>query len=380
MRLLDTEQLEYAFRLHDIGHEELARAFYSDLWDLIQQSEKASDGAELSDCGRQLRLLCRDYFAAMRRWYLYEKEGREGADTCRASRDNAREAFAILDPYERQFQRYALCYLELNRALIRTRTKIAHYTHGHTPDAQSMQGVNHGTGPVIMRAHDERGLLSQKRQRLERMRSILSALDPLMESLSALLPEFFGHEIGDRQVTRFKGALRQARLQDAVAMADQWPTEELRHAGRHAVKVVQENLQELRLREGILLHTDELGLVEASLKEEEARADAFLEKFNVPYMVFQYRGLLHLGYVLGRIGSLEGLIIQHAKLLALAARAHNEPARAKLQEEAILGPARLLLRGKFRTLGTIFDAMETTLEILEKLFASTWAYDAARPK
>lgn len=380
MRLLDTEQLEYAFRLHGIGHEELARAFYTDLWALIQQSEKADDGAELSACGRDLRLLCRDYFAGMRRWYVSEKEEREGGDTCRASRDNAREAFAALDVYERQFQRYALCYLELNRALIRTRAKIAHHTHGHTPDAESMHGVNHATGPVIMRAHDERRALLQKRQRLERMRTLLSMLDPLMESLGARLPECLGHETGDRQLTRFKGALRQARFHDAAAIAQSWPSEELANLGRRAVKIAQENAQELRLHEGVMLHTGELGLVEASLSGEEVRANAFLEKFNVPYMVFQYRALLHLGYALGRIGSLEGLIIQHAKLLGLAARPHNEPARAKIQEQAVLAPARVLLRGKFRSLGAIFDGMETTLEILEKIFTWTREYDAARPR
>ena len=128
-----------------------------------------------------------------------------------------------------------------------------------------------------------------------------------------------------------------------------------------------------------MLHTGELSLITSFLKSDEARVNAFLDKFNVPYMVFQYKNLIHQGYLLGRIGSIEGLIIQHAKLLSLASRPHNDPAYAHIQEQTILVPARDQMQGRFKMLGAIFNEMETTISVLEKIVAISREYQASIP-
>jgi hypothetical protein len=93
-------------------------------------------------------------------------------------------------------------------------------------------------------------------------------------------------------------------------------------------------------------------------------------------MVFQFKGLLHLGYLLGRIGSIEGLIIQHAKLASISARLQADVNYAKAQQQSVLLPVRTLLESRFPSLGPIFNDMETIQATLEKLIVQTREYQA----
>ncbi len=379
MQGLDTEQLEYAFQLHGINRDTQARAFYADLWNLIQAAEKIREDGDLSICQKDLRALCKNYFTQMSLWRAEEEDHHESKITCQASRENAHEASAMIDPFEKQFFRYALCYLELNRALIQIRVKISHLAKNVNIDSADILEVNHATGPLLSRAHAERMDVMEKRLRIERVRSVLKGLDPLMELLGDGLPRAYGQNEGDRQITLFKGALRKENFDRAKSVARAWNKNKLTMTALRVIEMVQMQAPELRAQDGLMLHTGELSLITSFLKSDEARVNAFLDKFNVPYMVFQYKNLIHQGYLLGRIGSIEGLIIQHAKLLSLASRPHNDPAYAHMQEQTILVPARDQMQGRFKMLGAIFNEMETTISVLEKIVAISREYQASIP-
>lgn len=375
MQLLDSEQLEYAFQLYGINRDAQARAFYTSVWETIQKAEKSRDDSSLAECVSELRGLCRDYFTLMNNWRQQEEERHEAQPCCAKARDNAKEARNLLPSYEKQFYRYALCYLELNRALIHKRAHISALSKNSSIDAAHVMEVNSSTGVLLFRAHAERTEILDKRLRMDRVRAVLTHFDPLMERLGDLLPRHFGHDAGDHVITRFKGALRKERFQDACDMVRPWP-EKIQSLALEIIDMATTHANDLRAQDGLMLHSGELSLIGAFLKGDEAKANAILEKYNIPYMVFQYRNLIRLGYQLGRIGSLESLIIQHAKLLSLAARPHNDPDNAQSQEQAVLAPVRGLMQDRFRTLGAIFDEMETTLSILEKLIAATRDYMA----
>ncbi len=374
MQFLDSEQLEYAFRNHAIDHEALARQFYTDLWDLIKEAEKTADGETLNAQERALRRVCKEYFNKMRGWQRQISQNADANAVCTASEKNRRAALSMLDKFERQFFRYALCYLELNRALVRMRRGILRFAQTPALPAADLREINHATGPVLMRAHEERHALMRTRARITQMRAVLQGTDPLMERLGEWLPAVFGHVQGDRQLTLFKGALRQQDFARARSVAQGWQDNVLRDAALRVARSIEDGAAILKAQEGLVLHSGELSLIDMFLSMDEAKADAFLEKLNVPYMVFQYRGLIHLGYALGRIGSLEGLIIHHAKLLMLAGRPHGDPERAHLQEEMIVVPARMMLHSKFKNLTAIFNALETAQAILEKLFRLSGDY------
>lgn len=374
MQLLDSEQLEFAFQLHGITLEAQARRFYSDIWQTIQDAEKAGDAQGIAAHERHLRHLCQSYFALVKDWRTEEEERHELSIGCAHSRDNVREALGLLPLFEKQFFRYALCYMELNRALIRSRVKIGHFAKDHNIEEYGKgMDVNHGTGVMLGRAHREASELKTKRQRLDGMKSLLRATDPLMEELGAELPRLY-HSEGDRQLTLFKGALRRCEFGRAEELVAAWQNDHLKATGRIIVAAIRHNAPLLKVHEGIVLHSGELSLPASILKGDENKIHDFLEKHNVPYMVFQYRGLLHLGYLLGRVGSLEGLIIHHAKLASLSARPQADPDYAKTQQQAILLPARALIERGFPTLGSIFNDMETTLTVLEKLISQTRDY------
>jgi len=377
LQLLDSEQLEYAFAAHGISREEQARKFYGDLWDYIKRAEKIHDPMELSRCESEMRKSCSRYFSLMGEWCAEEEEKCENDSVCPASRDNAREARTALPIFEKQFVRYALCYLELNRALIQVRGSLAHFAREYDMEDMSKAiQVNNGTGLLLQRAHRERKTIMEKRLRIERVKGLLQHFDPLMEMLGEDLPRMMGHD-GDHQLTLFKGAVRKQEFARARSLVSKWSQEWLRQAGNTVIDMAEKYKDELIAQDGLMLHSGELTLIASFLKADEERINHFMAKYNVPYMVFQYQNLLHQGYLLGRVGSIEGLIIQHAKILSLAARPHSDAEQAKQQEQAILVPLRGLLQTKFNTLSAIFDDMETILAILEKLFAQTRDYLAS---
>lgn len=379
MQLLDSEQLEYAFAVHGISRETQARRFYADLWGLIQGAEKIRDPLSLSKTETAMRRLCRDYFLLMHVWEEEEADRHDDIAPCAASQANSREARTLLSAFEKNFVRYALCYLELNRALIQSRNTLSHFARDYPMDDMAKKmDVNHATGLLLQRAHRERAAITEKRLRLDRVRELLRHFDPLMELLGADLPRLMG-PAGDHELILFKGALRQGKFDDARTIAACWTHDWLKHTGNAVITMAEKNAGELKAQDGLMLHSGELTLITMFLRNDEAKINRFMDKYNVPYMLFKYQNLLHQGYMLGRIGSIEALIIQHAKLLSLAARPQSDPDAAKSQEDAVLVPARAL-QGRFKTLPAIFDEMETTLAILEKLFSQTREYRVHAPE
>lgn len=377
MLLLDSEQLEFAFQAHGILLESEARNFYTQLWSFIQSGEKIRAGHDLTVLTAALRQECQTYFSGVRQWRVEEESHCEDDIVCDAALDNMREARRLLPRFEKQFFRYLLCYLELNRALIQNRRKLSHFAKNYNIDDHSnLLEVNNATGDLLARVHADRHVLLEKRARLTRVRGLLEQFNAPMEFLGEHLPKIYGAEKGDRELTLFKGALRHLNFTGAEMICRAWENDRLKEHGLQLVLMARTHLSELKTQETLILHTGELSLILEFLKKDEDRLDDFLEKFNVPYMVFQYRNLIRQGYLLGRLGSIEGLIIQHAKLSALAARTHGDNALAHLQTGAILVPARLLLDREFKSLSAIFTEVETTCAILEKLFSQTRDYQS----
>ncbi len=351
MQLLDSEQLEYAFQKNGISLDAQARQFHVDIWNIIKAAEKIRDPLELADCENDLRHRCRAYFDLMRGWQREEEERFEDIIRCPLSRETISEAWALIPTFEKQFYRYALCYLELNRALIQMRGKLSRYAQGYTPDKDAIDlEVNNGTGEILIRAHRDRAEVMDKRARLERVRHLLQRSDPIIESLGAELPRIMGQEIGDHQLTLFKGTLRKKQFDEARKIVSKWKQADLRKAAGFLIDHIQKNVVELRAADGIILHSGELSLMSAFLRGDEMKLNAFLDKFNLPYLTFQYRNLIHQGYLLGHVGSLEGLIIQHAKLVCFAARPLEDAHQARIQEQQVLAPIREQTHVKFRPL------------------------------
>lgn len=374
MQLLDSEQLEFAFQAHGITLESEARLFYTNVWAIIQAGEKIREAHEVTDLSAALRRLCDSYFTGVRKWRDEEEEHYEGHAVCQHSQDNMRQARLLLPGFEKQFFRYALCYLELNRALIQKRAQLSHFARDYNIDDHSnLMDVNHSTGDLLERIHRDRHVLLEKRQRLEHVESILKQLDLPMDWLEQQLPRHMGQE-GHHQMTLLKGALRHLNFKDAEKIYNSWPLPDLQQHGRMVVTLAHAHAEDLKAQGTLMLHSGELNLVMEFLKSDEERLDGFLDKFNVPYMVFQYRNLIRQGYLLGRIGSIESLIIQHAKLSALAARPHDDQVLARKEEGMILSPVRVQLDREFMTLSAIFTEVETTCSILEKLFSQTRDY------
>lgn len=376
MQLLDSEQLEFAFQLHGITLEAQARRFYTDLWQVIQDAERASDIGDLQDKSQEIRKLCRSYFALVADWRDEQQDLHTEQDT--SSHDLMIEASLQIPPFEKQFIRYALCYMELNRALIRGRARISFLSKEQNIDEAAIKDldVNTGTGVLLDRAHTEIRDLTAKRRRLQAMRAILKSTDALMEDLGAALPSVMGPE-GDRQLTLFKGVLRRLEFERAQNLARSWRPAPVRKTALWVARFFLEHRADLAIQDGLVLHSGELSLPLTVLASDERKVRAFLDTHNLPYMLFRYRSLLHLGYLLGQIGSIENLIIQHAKLSSVAAKPANDPDQARRARQTVLMPVKKLLDTQFRSLGAIFNEMEITQAALDRLFSQTRNYMAS---
>lgn len=380
MITLESGQLEFAFRAQGITLEEDARRFYTDLWTVIKSAEKIRDPLEFAMCEHHLRKLCKAYFARTQAWRNVEEEKYDSLPACPHSLQNRQSARQCLPAFERQFFRYALCYLELNRALIQNRAQVSFFAKefedGKHPHALE---VNSATGPLLDRAHRERKVLMDKRLRLDRIRSILATTDPLWDDLVRGLSLSFDGADCDRQLTLFKGMLRKSQFEAAKRIAKGWGSVSLEVLAHAIIAGIEHHVETLKAQDSLVLQSSELNLMAAFLKNDEDRINQFMEKFNVPYMVYQYKNLLHLAYLLGRIGSLESLIILHARLVALSARTEGNPESARKLELAVLVPTKHLFDQGFRTLGAIFNDMEGICAILEKLFTQTRDYQKKIP-
>jgi hypothetical protein len=332
LRLLDSEQLEFAFQAQGITLQREARSFYSSIWEVIKSAEKIQDSAELNECISALRTLCQRYFARSKEWLREEQDIHEMRLSCEHSDRNRREAQAYILAFEKEFFRYTMCYLELNRVLIQKRVVLAHFAKDYNlHDAAQKLEVNNSTGLLLSRAHKERHDILLKRQHIEKMHQILRQFDHPLETLGKGLPDFYGQIEGDRQLTLFKGALRQSDFKRARKICQEWSPYH-RDIAMVILDLAAAHEEDIKIQNKLLLHTGETSLVMAFIQSDEKRLDHFLQKFNVPYMLFQYRHLMRQGYLLGRIGSIESLIIYHAKLIALAVRACVDPVVVEKQD------------------------------------------------
>ena len=378
MRLLDSEQLELAFQLHRIDHDVLARSLYQRIWDQIKRAERADDRSALGACRQEIRNDCSRYFAVMNNWAADEGSNDEAAATPLQAAANSQEASQLLGRFEKQFVRYALCYLDLNRVMVRARRRIVRLAGDTNIDKLEAPAIDHATGTLLFRLHRERSEIAAKRTRLNEAQAVLRSMDPLLEDLGASLPKRLGPGRGDRELTSFKAAVRHKDFVGASRLATAWSDRRLEAVGAEIIAIASEH-SDLLLAQGLLiLHSGETRLISSFLDGDEARINARIERLNIPYMVFQFRALLHHALLLGKIGTLESLIILHAKLLGLVARAPVDTAQAHRDLHAILLPARAI-EERFRTLASIFAATEAAEAILEKLFVETERYQSVRP-
>lgn len=380
MRLLDTESLQSAIVHSGITLDLDIHDFYGDLWRLIKTAETVERDADMIALEKELRAVFREYYRQTGRWLFEQEIQFADKETDPAWRYQAMKARDQLLPYQKQLQRYVLCYMHINRTLIRSRLEIEKIGKLYPlEESHSRLKVNEATGMLVSRAFRQKKAMMDKRERLTALSHVLhqieAAFTALREDLYMVLP---AHSV-ERAYVAFRAALRQEQFTEARRIADEWQEKRLilNPSGQKIVAMNADRIihlltthaEGLRVQDGLMMEPSDIRLLFSFLKADEARVDKFLRKYMLPFMTHKLKQLLAVAYRLGRIGSLEGLLVMHARLLGGLARPMDDMAHIKRYEEEVVGRAAFLVRSGFPDLSLIFHEAEVVFDQIRVLFS-----------
>lgn len=380
MRLLDTESLHSAIVHSGITIDLDVHDFYGDLWRLIKRAEEIEKDSDMQPLEKELRACFREYYRQTGAW-LFEKDlALSDTVTDPAWRFQAMKARDQLIALQKQMQRYVLCYMHLNRALVRARAEIdviaKLYPHEQPNRAIQITDV---TGMLVARAFRQKKEMMDKRTRLTALSGVLDELQDRFANLRNDLFMLLPAETVERSYVAFRAALRQGQFDEAHAMVYEWSRQGgMLSASAH--KAIIPNAQTivdritahadgLKVQDGYTLEKSDIALLFSFLKADEARVDSFLRKYMLPLLGYKLKQLLGVAYRLGRIGSLEGLLVMHARLLGGLARPMDDIAQIKRYEEEVVTKTAYMIRHGFPDLPHIFNECEVVFEQIRTLFA-----------
>jgi len=392
---LQTESLESAFQKHGISIDVEARHFYNDVWALIKLAEDIRDDSDMLALDKRLRQMCQRYFAEMRRWTDQTKAKYPKTKWCKEGRQCQREAADLMEDFEKLFHKYMLFYMHLNRHILNCRKglkKISADFEAHkfikTEDLQDT------AGHLINRAYKEKKRLIQKRERLVHVQSVLSEMDGLFDNIRQALISILGHREADQAYTSFRAALRKGDFKRAEAAMERWSSRKrpigasreyrrammtVQHDGTKIICLIKNNLKDLEVKDGYILNLSEINLIFSFMMSDEERVNRFLEKYNYPFMILKFRQLLKLAYKLGQMGSIETMLVLHAKLATGQAHPIETAAQAQKYDQEILQKTGYLTRKTLPEMPGLFDSMEMTAEQIHLMIRET-LFMTSQPK
>lgn len=384
MRLLDTESLQSAIVSSGITLDLDIHEFYGDLWRLIKRAEEVEKDSGMVTLEKELRTLFREYYRQTGAWLFEQEIAMADKVADNAWRYQAMKARDQLIAFQKQMQRYVLCYMHLNRALVRSRVEIDRIAklYPHEESRRAIQ-ISDVTGMLVARAFRQKKTMMEKRARLEALSGVLLELQnnfaALRQDLFLILPA----DMVERSYIAFRAALRQGNFAEARLLANQWHGQDglLNPTGHKIVamsadrilSLVMTHAEGLKVQEGYMLEKSEIALLFSFLKADEARVDSFLRKYMLPLLGYKLKQLLGVAYRLGRVGSLEGLLVTHARLLGGLARPMEDMGQIKRYEEEVVTKAAYLVRHSFPDLPHIFNECEVIFEQLRVFFIGAHA-------
>ncbi len=382
MRLLDTESLQSAILHSGVTLDLDIHDFYGQLWGLIKAAENVERDADMLPLEKELRHVFREYYRQTGAW-LFERDVALADQTVDpAWRYQAMKGRDQLIAFQKQMQRYVLCYMHLNRALVRTRIDIEKIAKLY-PHDENRHGIRISdvTGMLVARAFRQKKEMMQKRQRLTALSGVLQEMQDCFTLLRGDL--LLQMPAAERAYTAFQAALRQGEFDIAYTMVREW-TDGTHIANPAAQKMIAANADRiltlvtahaagLKVQGGYMLEKSDIALLFSFQKAEEARVDSFLRKYMLPLLTYKLRQLLGVAGRLGRIGSLEGLLVVHARLLGGLARPMDDIAQIKRFEEDVVAKASFLVRHAFPDLPHIFNETEVIYDQLRVFIAGTHA-------
>lgn len=379
MRLLDTESLQSAIVHSGITLDLDIHDFYGDLWRLIKTAETVERDADMLALEKELRGVFHEYYRQTGRWLFEQEMLHADKETDPAWRYQAMKARDTLIPFQKQLQRYVLCYMHINRALIRSRQEIDNIGKLYPlEESHSRLKVNEATGMLVARAFRQKKMMMDKRQRLTALSHVLNELQTAFAALRTDLFMILPAETVERAYVSFRAALRQGHFDEARRIAHEWQDKRLilNPSGQKIVAMnadriiylVTQHAEGLKVQDGYMMEPSDIALLFSFLKADEARVDKFLRKYMLPFMTHKLKQLLAVAYRLGRIGSLEGLLVIHARLLGGLARPMEDMAQIKRYEEEVAGRAAFLVQSGFPDLSHIFHEAEVVFDQIRVFF------------
>lgn len=326
-----------------VGESELDRlsaALSDDVRARIQSIADCYDEDKVRAEEGALRERFRTFFEDSLQWAAVEAKKADPSKSQSPPRaaEVQKTARAALRDVQANLIDFAICYMHINRFMTLVRDEMRR-EEGRSPLIAATGTVKwtSDTGVMMGRHKKRKGEIAAFMARDGAVDPIFDVLGPAMESFRTALMAAADRDGAQRLDTALRSALRTANITRAKAVlseAENLPTRfsidrkgaenavrEATAAMRHALPLIEDNIEALRGPDGRLFLTrQEMMLLRTTMEDEVRRINAAIVKYNLPYMAYKLDTLAWLKDKLLVMGTLDGLIGLYRHLLHGIAR------------------------------------------------------------
>ena len=353
------------------------------MWDIIKQAEKVVDDDDMLHYHMLIKKQHKDYVRAINSWLAKKQPVVLMQPLLAEDRAAKEKALSLKGKYEEGLCRYFLCYMYLNRLLVKARIDI-NATLKVLPPSRLDKSIRLGDNMsfLLTRAYREKCELNEKRQALKGMRSWVNKLEPALHEMEEYAKDYFPRTEAQRFSTRIRGYLRLKSFKNARQLAEVYLNEhkpkmmcltsskvrqKIVESLDKVITIMEQNLPHLNDHTNLVLDTRELRLKRSFVRSSEVRVEKFISKYGAPFLGYKYKLLLKQAYRLAQIGTFEKLFYCYDKLLKGLIQAQNSEADVQTYEAEVLKPASYTIKAGISNIPDIFDQMEATMHDLRTL-------------
>lgn len=353
------------------------RRFLEIVKDQVQKVSLNYDEDEVKEEEAYLRDLHGRFFQYSVQWVLQEGKGQ--APALPEAVKLRKQARAVLEDLQRHMTDFACCYMHINRFMTLLRDEIRQEETrlaGHV--AQGVKWTS-DAGSVIARYKQQKKILLETCQRMQKARVLLQELEPHFYKIQQNISKLAGADKIETSQRPLIAALRMHDFKRARAAltailetpkkfsvdqkAAEQMTEEILRAATHIIEVCEDNQTLLASEEGRLylkpLETDQA--YNAQVRELR-KIKTFLGKYYMPYMQFKLDMLMHLKDKLLVNGSIESLMTLYKRMITGMARPLPDIKAVRLYENEVIDRVQYLLGGQFQELPVILARAQETVQ------------------
>lgn len=357
---------------------------FLDIWDIIKNAETARNNEDLFVYHKHIKTKHKEFVQKIDRWLFAKQSIATGPGRLQEERDIKLQAADLKPKFEKGLYRYTLCFLYLNRLLVNSRRDISHTLKLLPDPPDKMPEINTNIGFLLKRAYREQKKINLEREKLRRMTACLRKLEEQFMILEEYLKAYLGQQTGERTYIGFRACLRhmhfgqaKSRIHSALRqhtlkkghLLSKDKSEAIIQIAMAISKLLQDNLDDLKRKEDMILDSSELRLLYTLLNTSELRVHKFTDKYTSAYLAYQLQFLLKQAFRLGQIGSFETLFLRYEAFIKGMTDHYDSPESVQAFEQEVVSKIQYTVSSGMTNISDIFEKIEAAETQLYEVIA-----------